>query len=201
MSYVSPVGGSVVFAETDPHFRRAAGNRLPAARSAGRIDVPSHGQLDTCRSPYRKPLTVRQCHASEPTASSWCERRATARDRPPTPPRSARRRRGTPGPAAGAVLRSRANLLAQDGGRQFTCFSRDISATGIGLLHCMALEPGEIVLTIPSKSRRRSHSQRDRLVSAVRRRLVLERGPICRVLTLRTGESTSVALSPFAPRS
>jgi hypothetical protein len=39
---------------------------------------------------------------------------------------------------------------AQDPSRQFTCFSRDISATGIGLLHYMAIEPGEVVLTIPS---------------------------------------------------
>ena len=41
---------------------------------------------------------------------------------------------------------------AQDPRREFTCFSRDISATGMGLLHYMAVEPGEIVLTIPSKS-------------------------------------------------
>ncbi len=39
-----------------------------------------------------------------------------------------------------------------DSRREFSCFSRDISATGIGLLHCMAIEPREIVLTIPSKS-------------------------------------------------
>jgi hypothetical protein len=42
--------------------------------------------------------------------------------------------------------------MAQDPRREFTCFSRDISATGLGLLHCMAVEPGAIVLTIPSKS-------------------------------------------------
>jgi hypothetical protein len=41
---------------------------------------------------------------------------------------------------------------ARDGGRQFTCFSRDISATGMGLLHSEAVEPGEVVLTIPIKS-------------------------------------------------
>ena len=39
-----------------------------------------------------------------------------------------------------------------DSRREFTCFSRDISATGMGLLHCMSLAPCEIVLTIPSKS-------------------------------------------------
>jgi hypothetical protein len=42
--------------------------------------------------------------------------------------------------------------FADDSTREFTCFSRDISATGIGLLHFMAVEPGEIVLKIPSKS-------------------------------------------------
>jgi len=39
-----------------------------------------------------------------------------------------------------------------EGQQQFSCFSRDISPSGIGLLHYMAVEPGEVVLTIPSKS-------------------------------------------------
>ena len=42
--------------------------------------------------------------------------------------------------------------FAEDPRRQYSCFSRDISATGIGLLHFMRVEPGEIVLKIPSKS-------------------------------------------------
>lgn len=41
--------------------------------------------------------------------------------------------------------------FANDERRQFSCFSRDISATSIGLLHYMAVQPGEVVLTIPSK--------------------------------------------------
>jgi hypothetical protein len=36
--------------------------------------------------------------------------------------------------------------------RQFSCFSKDIFPTGMGLLHYAAIEPGEVVLTIPSKS-------------------------------------------------
>ncbi len=36
--------------------------------------------------------------------------------------------------------------------RQFTCFSRDISPSGIGLLHYLTVEPGRVVLTIPSHS-------------------------------------------------
>lgn len=36
--------------------------------------------------------------------------------------------------------------------RQFTCFSRDISPTGIGLLHYLTVEPGKVILTIPSRS-------------------------------------------------
>jgi hypothetical protein len=36
--------------------------------------------------------------------------------------------------------------------RQFSCFSKDISPTGIGLLHCMEIQPGEVLLTIPGKS-------------------------------------------------
>jgi hypothetical protein len=43
-------------------------------------------------------------------------------------------------------------VLEDDPRRRYSCFSRDISATGIGLLHCMALEAGEVVLTIPNKS-------------------------------------------------
>jgi PilZ domain len=35
-----------------------------------------------------------------------------------------------------------------DESRQFSCFSKDISPSGIGLLHCMEIEPGEVVLTI-----------------------------------------------------
>ena len=42
--------------------------------------------------------------------------------------------------------------LAQGTRREFTCFSRDISSAGVGLLHFMEVEPGEIVLTIPSES-------------------------------------------------
>lgn len=34
--------------------------------------------------------------------------------------------------------------------RQFTCFSRDISPSGIGLLHYLTVEPGRVVLTVPS---------------------------------------------------
>jgi len=34
-------------------------------------------------------------------------------------------------------------------GRQFSCFSRDISPMGIGLLHYSAVELGEVVLRIP----------------------------------------------------
>jgi hypothetical protein len=37
-------------------------------------------------------------------------------------------------------------------GRQFSCFSRDVSVAGMGLLHYMELARGEVVLTIPSKS-------------------------------------------------
>ena len=36
--------------------------------------------------------------------------------------------------------------------RQFTCFSRDISPSGIGLLHYLTVEPGRVLLTIPSRS-------------------------------------------------
>jgi hypothetical protein len=36
--------------------------------------------------------------------------------------------------------------------RRVTGFAKDLSATGIGLLHCMAIEPGEVILTIPSVS-------------------------------------------------
>jgi hypothetical protein len=43
-------------------------------------------------------------------------------------------------------------IVGQDQRQRFSCFSRDISATGIGLLHCMAVEPGEVVLKIPSMS-------------------------------------------------
>ncbi len=43
-------------------------------------------------------------------------------------------------------------VAGEDQRRQFSVFSRDISATGIGLLHCMAVEPGEVLLTIPCKS-------------------------------------------------
>jgi len=40
----------------------------------------------------------------------------------------------------------------KDQQRPVTCFSRDISANNIGLLHFTPIEPGEAVLTIPSKS-------------------------------------------------
>ena len=36
--------------------------------------------------------------------------------------------------------------------RNYSCFSRDISPTSIGLLHNMPLESGEVVLTIPRQS-------------------------------------------------
>jgi hypothetical protein len=36
--------------------------------------------------------------------------------------------------------------------RRVTGFSIDISPAGIGLLHCMAVDPGEVVLTIPNGS-------------------------------------------------
>ena len=42
--------------------------------------------------------------------------------------------------------------ITLEGQRQVSCFSRDISRRGIGLLHYMAVELGEVVLTIPSKS-------------------------------------------------
>ena len=42
--------------------------------------------------------------------------------------------------------------LPQDDRRSFSCFSRDISPTGIGLLHCMAIEPGEVVLKFSGQS-------------------------------------------------
>lgn len=42
--------------------------------------------------------------------------------------------------------------FAGDEKRQFTCFSRDISATGIGMLHYLTVEPGKVILTIPSRS-------------------------------------------------
>jgi hypothetical protein len=35
---------------------------------------------------------------------------------------------------------------------QYSCFSRDISPAGIGLLHSVAIGLGEVVLTIPSQS-------------------------------------------------
>jgi hypothetical protein len=41
--------------------------------------------------------------------------------------------------------------FTQDAMRQRSCFSRDISATGVSLLHYMPLKAGEVVLTIPSK--------------------------------------------------
>lgn len=41
-------------------------------------------------------------------------------------------------------------VLAKDPQRQFSCFSRDISTNSIGLLHCMPLELGEVVLKIRS---------------------------------------------------
>jgi hypothetical protein len=43
--------------------------------------------------------------------------------------------------------------LPYEGARQFTVYSRDVSATGIGLLHFMSLERGAVVLSIPSGSR------------------------------------------------
>ncbi len=42
--------------------------------------------------------------------------------------------------------------LAGNERRQFSCFSRDISPTGMGLLHCASVELGEVVLGIPVKS-------------------------------------------------
>jgi hypothetical protein len=36
--------------------------------------------------------------------------------------------------------------------RQFSCFSRDISTQGIGLLHYMELPHGKVMVTIPSES-------------------------------------------------
>jgi hypothetical protein len=47
--------------------------------------------------------------------------------------------------------------LPYNGARWFTCFSRDISPTGIGLLLFMAVEPGEVLLKIPSKSQGHVH--------------------------------------------
>jgi hypothetical protein len=38
-----------------------------------------------------------------------------------------------------------------EGPVQFSCFSRDISPSGISLLHYTAMELGKVVLTIPSK--------------------------------------------------
>jgi hypothetical protein len=40
-----------------------------------------------------------------------------------------------------------------EGQRQFSCFSRDISPSGIGLLHYMPVKPAAVVVTMPSKSR------------------------------------------------
>ena len=46
------------------------------------------------------------------------------------------------------------SLVMQEIGKQqsFSCFSRDISPHGIGLLHNMPLEPSEVVLTIRTES-------------------------------------------------
>ena len=42
--------------------------------------------------------------------------------------------------------------LMQTEAQQFSCFSKDISATGIGLLHCMPLPLGEVTLAIRSEA-------------------------------------------------
>ena len=46
------------------------------------------------------------------------------------------------------------SLAVQQGDqrRSFSCFSRDISPHGVGLLHNMPLEPGEVALTIQTES-------------------------------------------------
>lgn len=42
--------------------------------------------------------------------------------------------------------------FVRDPTRRFTCFSRDISTSGIGLLHYMELPLGTVVLTIPTET-------------------------------------------------
>ena len=45
-------------------------------------------------------------------------------------------------------------IVVEENGKQsdYSCFSRDISPTGIGLLHNMPLECGEVTLTIQRQS-------------------------------------------------
>lgn len=43
-------------------------------------------------------------------------------------------------------------VSGEDPQRRLTCFSRDISTNSMGLLHFEPIEPGEVVLTIPSKT-------------------------------------------------
>ncbi len=47
------------------------------------------------------------------------------------------------------------NLAIEDGGqmREFSCFSRDVSLDGIGLLHNMPLESGSVLISIAGESR------------------------------------------------
>ena len=44
------------------------------------------------------------------------------------------------------------SILLGDGATMVSAFSRDISSKGIGLMHSFPLEPGEIVVQIPSRS-------------------------------------------------
>ena len=45
-------------------------------------------------------------------------------------------------------------MLVEEAGkrRNYSCFYRDISPIGVGLLHNMELKPGEVVLTVFRKS-------------------------------------------------
>lgn len=44
-------------------------------------------------------------------------------------------------------------IVGEGGGvRNYSCFSRDISPSGIGLLHNMPLRCGEVILTLPRES-------------------------------------------------
>jgi hypothetical protein len=47
-----------------------------------------------------------------------------------------------------------ASVLVEEAGkrRSYSCFYRDISPCGVGLLHNMELKPGEVVLTVFRKS-------------------------------------------------
>jgi hypothetical protein len=73
--------------------------------------------------------------------------------------------------------------------RRITGFCKDISATGVGLLHSIAVEPGEVVLTIPCISGGPVHVRSEILwSSACRRGWYLSGARFVEVLSAAPGE-------------